>query len=107
MQYRFAKRYDFAAEMRALIQPKSGTAQKSYGTELGFWPLPDLRLGVGYNFASATEPLGSIVGGSRRGFYFNVSTKLSNLFNLFGNADKSLQATSNAPGASEPKAEPK
>jgi uncharacterized repeat protein (TIGR01451 family) len=96
MQYRFAKRFDFAAELRALLQPSSGTAKKSYGAELGYWPLPDLRLGVGYNFASAIEPQGSITGGTRRGFYFNISTKLSNLFNLFGTSYKDPQATSKA-----------
>ena len=101
MQYRFAKRFDLAGEMRALIQADSGTAKRSYGTELGYWPLPDLRLGLGYNFTSATEPQGSIVGGARRGFYFNISTKLSNLFNLFGASDKSLATTSEVRGHSE------
>jgi hypothetical protein len=93
MQYRFAKRFDLAAEMRGLIQPNSGTAQKSYGAEFGYWPLPDLRFGVGYNFNSAIEPQGNIVGGIRRGFYFNISTKLSNLFNLFRASDKGLSPT--------------
>ena len=84
MQYRFATRFDFAAELRALIQSSSRTAKKSYGAELGYWPLPDLRFGVGYNFKSAVEPPGGAVGGTRRGFYLNISTKLSNLFDLFG-----------------------
>jgi uncharacterized repeat protein (TIGR01451 family) len=107
MQYRFAKRFDFAAEVRALMQPSSGTAKRSYGAEIGYWPLPELRLGVGYNLAAATEPQGSISGGTRRGFYFNISTKLSNLFNLFGNADKRFQETGASRGASELKAESK
>jgi uncharacterized repeat protein (TIGR01451 family) len=107
MQYRFAKRYDFAAEMRALIQASSGTAKKSYAAELGYWALPDLRLGAGYNFTSAIEPQGSIVGGTRRGFYFNISTKLSNLFDLFGKADKGFAINGEARGQSELKEEPK
>jgi hypothetical protein len=107
MQYRFAKRYDLAAEIRALIQADSGTAKKSYGTELGYWPLPDLRLAAGYNFTSASEPSGSPVGSKGRGFYFNISTKLSKLFNLFGTSDKSLQTTNETRGQSEPKEEPK
>ncbi|MEA2206224.1 MAG: hypothetical protein QOE77_3000 [Blastocatellia bacterium] len=93
MQYRFAKQFDLAAEMRALIQANSGTAKKSYAGELGFWPLPDLRLGAGYNFALATEPQGNIIGGTRRGFYFNISTKLSNLFNLFGTSRNDMTAS--------------
>jgi uncharacterized repeat protein (TIGR01451 family) len=90
MQYRFAKQFDLAAEMRALIQANSGTARKSYAGELGFWPLPDLRLGAGYNFALATEPQGNIIVSTRRGFYFNISTKLSNFFNLFGTSRNDL-----------------
>lgn len=107
MQYRFAKRYDFAAELRGLIQPNSGTAKKSYGAELGYWPLPDLRLGLGYTFTSAIEPQGNVAGGIRRGFYFNISTKLSKLFDLFGTADKSVQTTSDANGQSDLEGKPK
>jgi uncharacterized repeat protein (TIGR01451 family) len=113
VQYRFAKQFDLAAEMRALIQAGSGTAKRSYGTELGYWPLPDLRLGLGYNFTSATEPQGSIVGGARHGFYFNISTKLSNFFDLFGTSRKDLTSgpgqttTSEAPVRSELKEGPK
>lgn len=92
-QYRFAERFDFAAEMRAMFQPQSGTANKSYGAELGYWPLPDLRLGVGYNFATSIEPAGSLAGGARRGFYFNISTKLSRLFDLFGRSSEASSQT--------------
>lgn len=93
MQYRFAPQFDLAAELRALSQASSGTAKKSYAGELGYWPLPDLRLGAGYNFMSATEPSGSLPGATRGGFYFNVSTKLSNLFNLFGTSRNEMTAT--------------
>lgn len=92
-QYRFAERFDFAAEMRGMYQPQSGTANKSYGAELGYWPLPDLRLGVGYNFATSIEPAGSLAGGARRGFYFNISTKLSRLFDLFGRSSEASPQT--------------
>jgi len=88
MQYRFAKRFDFAAELRGMFQPKSETGKRSYGTEIGYWPLPDLRFGVGYNFLRAVEPAGSFAGSGRRGFYFVISTKLSNLFDLFGASRK-------------------
>jgi hypothetical protein len=107
IQYRFAKRYDLAAETRGLIQPNSATARESYAAELGFWVLPDLRLGAGYNFTSAIEPQGSILGGTRRGFYFNISSKLSNLFNLFERSNKGLNTTSEAPERSEVKGAPK
>ena len=92
-QYRFAKQFDFATEMRALYQPSSLTMRRSYGAELGYWALPDLRLGAGYNFTSSIEPSSAIIGGKRRGFYFNISTKLSNLFDLFGASRNALTTT--------------
>jgi uncharacterized repeat protein (TIGR01451 family) len=86
-QYRLTRRLDWAGEMRLLMQPSSHTSRSSYGTELGFWALPDLRLGVGYNFALAGEP-GNVPGiPAKRGFYFTITSKLSNLFNLFGTAN--------------------
>ncbi|HEY3025196.1 MAG TPA: hypothetical protein VGJ55_03495 [Pyrinomonadaceae bacterium] len=85
-QYRLTRQFDWAGEMRLMIQPSSSTQRTSYGTELGWWALPDLRLGVGYNFAMATEPAGSSPIGPRRGFYFTITSKLSNLFDLFGTA---------------------
>ncbi len=82
--YRVGPYVDFAGEMRWLAQPSTRTARASAGTELGFWVLPDLRLGGGYNWTGAGEPTaGSLVAG-RRGFYFTISSKLSNLFDLFG-----------------------
>jgi uncharacterized repeat protein (TIGR01451 family) len=91
--YRVGPRVDFAGEMRWLAQPSTRTARASLGTELGFWVLPDLRLGGGYNWAGAGEPTspGGLVAG-RRGFYFTISSKLSNLFDLFGTSRAGLQA---------------
>lgn len=95
-QYRLTRRLDWAGEMRLLLQPSSRTSRSSYGTELGLWALPDLRLGVGYNFAMAGEP-GNIPGiPTRRGFYFTITSKLSNLFNLFGTADNNFVGSAEA-----------
>ena len=58
-QYRLSRRLDWATEMRLMIQPSSGTHRSVLGTELGFWVLPDLRVGGGYNFTIAGEPNGS------------------------------------------------
>lgn len=85
-QQRLGRYFDVAGEMRLLFQPASRTQRTSYGAELGFWVLRDLRVGGGYNFTSAVEPQGVATSGSRRGFYFTVSSKLSNLFDLFGTA---------------------
>ncbi|HEX8710026.1 MAG TPA: hypothetical protein VF723_17425 [Pyrinomonadaceae bacterium] len=84
LQYRLTTRLDWAGEARLLMQPSSGTQRSIYGTELGFWALPDVRLGVGYNFTLAGEPDSNRLLPARRGFYFTISSKLSNLFNLFG-----------------------
>ena len=110
VQYRLTSRFDWAGEARFLLQPSSGTSRSVYGTELGFWAMPDLRLGVGYNFTMAGEPNGAFISPARRGFYFTISSKLSNLFDLFGTSRAGLAnsgsrnddtATSPAPQAKE------
>jgi uncharacterized repeat protein (TIGR01451 family) len=93
VQYRLSPRFDWAGEARFLLQPSSGTSRSVYGTELGFWAMPDLRLGVGYNFTMAGEPGGINLTPGRRGFYFTISSKLSNLFDLFGTSKAGLQTS--------------
>jgi hypothetical protein len=93
-QYRLGKYFDLAAETRYMLQPASGTRSNSTGAEVGFWATPDLRLGGGYNFSSSFDAPGSqTFNNSRRGFYFTISSKLSNLFDLFGTADNGLTGT--------------
>ncbi len=94
-QYRLTPRFDWAAEMRRLTQPSSGTHRSIYGTEIGFWALPDLRVGLGYNFSVTGEPFGATALPARRGFYFTLSSKLSNLFDLFGTSKSGLDKPSN------------
>jgi uncharacterized repeat protein (TIGR01451 family) len=91
-QYLLTRRLDWALETRMLFQPSSRTMRTVYATEAGFWVLPDVRLGLGYNFTSAKEPEGASLP-ARRGFYFAVSSKLSNLFDLFGTAKAGLAET--------------
>jgi hypothetical protein len=99
-QYRLTSRFDWAGELRYLMQPSSQTHHTVYGTELGFWVVPDLRLGLGYNFTRAGEPNGINLIPTRRGFYFAISSKLSNLFDLFGTSREGL-----APAGEKPKGE--
>lgn len=104
IQYRLTRRFDWAGEARLLLQPASGTGRSVYGTELGFWAMPDLRLGVGYNFTHAGEPAGTYstsLQPGRRGFYFTISSKLSNLFDLFGTQRAGLQSASDAKSGNE------
>ncbi|PYS22153.1 MAG: hypothetical protein DMF72_14405 [Acidobacteria bacterium] len=92
-QYHFTKRLDWAIESRMIFQPSSGTSRTSTGAEIGFWVLPDLRLGGGYNFSASHEPTESGLIPQRRGFYFTITSKLSNLFDLFGTAKAGLASS--------------
>jgi hypothetical protein len=93
VQYRLTSRFDWAAEMRMLFQPSSQTLHSVYGTELGFWAIPDLRAGIGYNFTGKREPGVDSFMPHKQGFYFTISSKLSNLFDLFGTSKAGLQAS--------------
>ncbi len=99
-QYLITRRLDWAVESRLLFQPSSGTMRSVYATEGGFWVLPDMRLGLGYNFTAAKEPAGGVLP-TRRGFYFAISSKLSNLFDLFGTAKAGLVETKTDPDANK------
>jgi uncharacterized repeat protein (TIGR01451 family) len=89
-QYRLTPRFDWAVEMRRLTQPSSGTSRSVYGSEVGFWALPDLRVGLGYNFSAKREPAGFSPLPSKSGFYFTLTSKLSSLFDLFGTSHDGL-----------------
>ncbi|HEY0101796.1 MAG TPA: hypothetical protein VGB76_22915, partial [Pyrinomonadaceae bacterium] len=90
-QKRLRRAFDVAGEVRLTAQPSTHTTRTSAGAELGYWVFADMRVGIGYNFTSASEP-GGIVLSQPRGFYFTISTKLSNLFDLFGTAADGLLA---------------
>ncbi len=92
-QYRLTRHFDVAGEGRYLYQPSSGSQKQWFGIEGGFWATPDVRIGGGYNFSLAKEPFGfkndSVF--NKKGFYFVLSTKVSNLFNLFGTSETGLK----------------
>jgi len=90
LQYRFSRSFDAAVEGRWMDQRASATRRTSSGAEIGYWPLPDLRLGVGYNFTGGVNQLAVPGAPVRRGFYCSITTKLSRLFNLFGTSKEGL-----------------
>ncbi len=90
-QKRLRRAFDVAGEVRLMAQPVTHTTRTSVGAEIGYWVFADMRVGIGYNFTSATEP-GGLVVAQPRGFYFTISTKLSNLFDLFGTSADGLLA---------------
>jgi uncharacterized repeat protein (TIGR01451 family) len=102
-QYKIGRYFDVATEGRWFAQPVSQTRRTSLGTEIGFWVMPDLRLAGGYNFTSSIEPRGILLpNGGRRGFYFVISSKLSNLFNLFGTSSHGLADQDSSSGSNNP-----
>jgi len=100
-QYRLTSRLDWAGETRLIIQTSSRTYRSVYGTEIGVWALPDLRFGVGYNFTGAGEPGLDRAMPRKQGFYFTISSKLSNLFDLFGTSKAGLASSSDDQHAGE------
>lgn len=90
-QYRLTERLDWAGETRLIFQPSSQTRRSVYGTELGYWVMPDLRFGLGYNFTGAGEPGLDHTMPRKQGLYFTISSKLSSLFDLFGTSKVGLQ----------------
>lgn len=106
-ELRFAQYFDLAGELRTLWLSGTGSRRTSLGAELGFWALSDLRLAGGYNFTQMKESPGYFGGfgnfnqnlNTRRGFYFVVSSKLSNMFNLFGTSPTGLVGHEPTPAA--------
>ncbi|MDY6782576.1 MAG: hypothetical protein SW833_08525 [Cyanobacteriota bacterium] len=81
--YRFAYQWDATLEGRAIGQPSAGFTELGWAAELGFYPLPDLRLGVGYAFGSVDDRDFSGYR-SQDGIYFGVTFKVNELFGGFG-----------------------
>ena len=93
-QYRLDRYWDLAGEGRFLYQPSTGSQNRWLGAETGYWATPDLRIGGGYNFAKSKEVYGFTDNSvyNRSGFYFVLSTKVSNLFDLFGTSKEGLKS---------------
>jgi hypothetical protein len=98
-QYQLTRRFDAAIETRTLFQPSSRTQRFTHAAEMGYWVLPDLRLGAGYNFNAAKDTPGASGLPTRRGYYVTVTSKISRIFNLFGSrkADDQMPATEAQP----------
>ena len=83
-QIQISHRFDAAVEARLLNQPTTSINQWTVAAEAGFWIMKDIRVGLGYHFRSADEIAASFLTSPiRQGVYFVLSSKLSNMFNLF------------------------
>ena len=70
-------RFDGAIEERYIYQPASDSHRDGTAMEVGFWPLADARIAVGYNFHDTRDPYGRDLQGRDKGVYLTLSTKLS------------------------------
>jgi hypothetical protein len=85
-QFTLFRFVDAAIEQRYIRQPVTDSSRSSAGTEIGVWPIADLRLALGYHFQDTRDPFGRDLQGSDKGIYATISTKLSRIFNLMGTA---------------------
>jgi uncharacterized repeat protein (TIGR01451 family) len=83
LEYRFARRWDVAGEVRDLWLWDDDLRRDSAGAELGFWATQDLRLGLGYGY-TASQPLEGHEAAVRDGVYFNLTTKMHRILQLLG-----------------------
>ncbi len=83
-QFALSRFVDAAIEERYLYQPASSSHREGTAMEIGFWPLADIRIAVGYNFRDTRDPFGRDLQGRDKGAYLTLSTKLSRLFDLIG-----------------------
>ncbi len=83
-QQKVSRRFDIALEGRTIYQPDTSLNQWTVATEVGFWAVKDLRLGVGYSFRSADEVAADFLTNPvKQGVYFVLTSKLSKMFTLF------------------------
>jgi hypothetical protein len=83
-QFAMSRFFDAAFEERYLYQPASDSHRNGTAAEMGYWPIADIRLALGFNFKDTRDPFGRDLQGRDKGAYFTLSTKLSHIFDLFG-----------------------
>ncbi|MEC4864547.1 MAG: TonB-dependent receptor, partial [Jaaginema sp. PMC 1078.18] len=97
--YRFAYQWDVALEGRTIGQPSANFTEWGWAAELGYYIMPDLRIGLGYSFGSVDDRDFSGYRSSD-GIYFGVTYKINELFGGFGNQTP-VQSTVNSQQSSE------
>ena len=105
-QQKISRRFDVALEGRTIYQPDTSLNQWTVAAEAGFWVVKDLRAGVGYSFRSADEMAADFLTNPvKQGVYFVLTSKLSNMFNVFdpGTCTCAAQAATPPPPPPAPK----
>ena len=83
--YRFAYRWDITGEVRYITQPEASFDEVGLALEAGYYLTPELRLGAGYSFGSASDR--SFGGSGYRddsGPYLAITFKVNELWDQFG-----------------------
>ena len=80
--YRFAYRWDTAAEVRWISQSVVGFDEVGLAAELGYYLNPNLRFGLGYSFGNANDR--DLNNRTRDGVYVTMTLKLDQLLSGFG-----------------------
>ena len=62
-----SKRFDGALEQRYIWQPTTDSHRNGTALEIGFWPIADARVAVGYNFNDSRDPYGRDLQGRDKG----------------------------------------
>ena len=88
--YELGGAWDVALEGQWKYQPSTFSRQTAAAGELGYWLTPDFRIGGGYRFAGTDQRSRADGPELKRGFYFSFTSKLSNLFDLFGTSKQGL-----------------
>jgi hypothetical protein len=82
--YKIAYNFDIVGEYRNLAQIETGTFLNDFTTELGYFPMKDLRLGLGYNFFGYTDKDLITSNYSAQGPYIALTFKLGNFGDIWG-----------------------
>lgn len=96
--YQIGRAWEVGLEQRYLYQLSTGDRRMSSAAELGYWLTPDVRVGSGYRFAGREAQWRGAANDAKRGVYFTISTKISNLFDLFGTSKKGLASDTEVAG---------
>ncbi|MBE9032343.1 TonB-dependent receptor [filamentous cyanobacterium LEGE 11480] len=97
--YRFADAWDITGEARWLNQSSASYGETGFSAELGYYITPNLRVAGGYSFGRAVDRNFSDGDRSVGGAYLNVSVKLNDLFQGFGQQDWPQPAAAPIPTA--------
>ena len=96
--FQVSSAWEVGLEQRLMYQLSTGERRMTTAGELGYWLTPDLRVGAGYRFAGRELQWRGAGNDPKRGFYFTISSKLSNLFDLFGTSKNGLAGDSDKVG---------